>query len=56
VAGRLAVADALSVLGALSFAWVAGRWGVGPAHLLVGAVLLATAAVAGWRAPANWGG
>jgi predicted MFS family arabinose efflux permease len=32
----------LEGVGAVGFAWVAGRWGVGPAYLAVGAVLLVT--------------
>jgi predicted MFS family arabinose efflux permease len=46
----LVVIEGISALG---FASVAGRWGVGPAYLVVGAVLLATAVVASWRAPAE---
>jgi predicted MFS family arabinose efflux permease len=41
----------LEGVGAVSFAWVAGRWGVGPAYVVVGTMLLATGAITGWRAP-----
>jgi predicted MFS family arabinose efflux permease len=41
----------LEGVGAIAFAWVAGRWGVGPAYLAVGAVLLVAGLTAHWWTP-----